>query len=110
MKARDLLKKGETAIIFFTRGKHVHINPDGTGTTGYWRLNPKRKVKRVIIYKRESTTSDNEVYVADHAGFSTPDDEGRYTILLRNMKHVGVTRKNWTEFTDGARSPVRYLD
>lgn len=109
MEARNLLKPDETAIVIFTKGKHFHINPDGTGTTGYWKINPKRKVQRVIIYKRESKTSDNEVYIAEHAGVGTPNKEGRYTILLRKLKHVGVTRKNWRDFAEGARSPIRYL-
>jgi len=63
MLARKLLRKGETAIAVFTTGTHFYINPDGTGTTGYWKIDSKRKVSRVIIYKREPETGDNEIYI-----------------------------------------------
>lgn len=49
MKAKDLLQKGESAIVIFTDGVHFHRKPNGTGWTGDWAINPNRDAIKVVV-------------------------------------------------------------
>jgi hypothetical protein len=44
MKARDLVQAGESAVAIFTRGGRFVLREDGTGYTGNWVINPKKKI------------------------------------------------------------------
>ena len=37
------------------------------------------------------------------------EEEGRRTILLKNVRYRGSTTANWREFANGRQNPVRYL-
>jgi hypothetical protein len=112
MKATDLLKKGEVAIVLRTDGRHFHIDSKGFGHTGNWVINPSRQVHKVVIYKQDNPLTPNEIYVADHVGVSQHDDGRRYIISLADIRPLGSITEDWYEFADvdpGARNPVRYL-
>jgi hypothetical protein len=110
-KASDLLNPGETAMVVFTEGLHLVLHSDGTGTSGNWKIDPKRRVGKVIIYKRDSEATDqlNKVYLADHTGIVGEVEGKRYIIGLQNTTLRGVTDQNWRMFADAGTNPVRYL-
>ena len=111
MKARDLIKENESAIVIFTRGHQFHIFDKGRGSTGNWRIGRKREFDKVIIYLRqEDAPLSNEVYVAIPTRTIDSPEEARYIIELANIRHVGNTGKNWLEFAEGGQNPIRYLD
>jgi hypothetical protein len=110
MKAIELLKKDETAILIRTDGRGFSVDSDGSGSTGVWRIDISRKIQKVIIYKDGKFPTSNEVYIADHVGVSP--DEDRYVISLANIRFLGSITENWYKFADleeGARNPIRYL-
>ena len=108
MKARNFIKPGERVIVIFTRGEDLEINPDNTGSTGKWDLNPNHSIDRVIIYHRNESNT-NLLYIATHSGVEHTDLEGKYKIRLNHIQYVGDTGENWTEFAECGANPVRYL-
>ena len=112
MKARELLSPGETAIVIFTDGSNFHQAANGSGSTGYWVLDPARKYDKVIIYVRNATTQSNDVYVAEKVNVNGPINNGRYELVLQHIHLTGTTDANWREFAElanGAQNPIRYL-
>ena len=109
-EAEALLDAGETAVCLFTQGDDLDMRPDGTGTSGYWKINRRRSIDRVVVYLRDAERSDaNELYVADFAGLVGPREDGRYLIQLEHIEHVGFTRLNWRKFARANVNPVRYV-
>lgn len=108
MKAdTSLLKRGEHAIVIFTYGKYFQKRRDGSGSTGNWVIDEKRKCSKVVIYNR--TARGNEVYVAKRAAVTPSKKEaGRFVIKLDNIEYFGSTYFNWPQFS-GSRNPVRYF-
>lgn len=104
--ATSLLKRGSNAIVIFTYGKYFHKHGDGTGSTGNWVLDEKRKANQVIIYNR--TERGNEVYVAKRAALTPAKQAGRFVINLHNIQYFGCTYFNWLQFS-GSRNPIRYF-
>ena len=49
MKAKELLKNGETAIVIFTDGLNLEIDTRTTSQSGVWRVNKKLSFDKVII-------------------------------------------------------------
>lgn len=109
MKAIDFIQPGESALVIFNKGKHFLINADKTGHSGYWVLNPDRRIDKVIIYVRNQQVKVNQVYVAEPGGVERRSDDGRYLIHLAGIKHVGTTDNSWPIFCEGGQNPVRYL-
>lgn len=113
MKAKDLLKKGESAILIRTDGRNFFINSqDSSGSTGFWRININRQIHihKVIIYKQDKSLPSNEVYIADKISIS--NNGLRRVISLTNIQCLGSIAEDWYKFSDskrGARFPVRYL-
>ncbi|MCC7163980.1 MAG: HNH endonuclease [Anaerolineae bacterium] len=103
--ATSLLKRRENAIVVFTCGKYFKKRDDGSGSTGNWVIDKKRKVKQVIIYNR--TERGNEVYVAKRTAVTPSKHVGRFVIELDSIEYYGCTYFNWTQFS-GSRNPVRY--
>src|SRR5690349_7455375 len=95
--ATSLLKRGENAIVIFTYGKYFHRQKDGSGSTGNWVLDEKRKANQVIIYNR--TERGNEVYVAKRAALTPAKQAGRFVINLNNIRYFGCTYFNWPQFS-----------
>ena len=109
MNGRELLQPGETGLFICTDGLNLVVHPDGTGSSGWWVLNPKKRFDRVLIFKRTSGRSDGaEILSARCVGYEGPD-ERRYNLRLINIRHAGTTPQNWREFTGGTQNPIRYL-
>ncbi|WP_009634171.1 hypothetical protein [Synechocystis sp. PCC 7509] len=112
MKARDLIKSNEKVLVIFTCGRNFHVHDDNTGSTGNWTIAQNRLVDRIIIYLRNEEKQSNTVYIANYAskGKSLEESkEEKYVIQLAHVQYVGITDKNWTDFSDGGASPIRYL-
>ena|SRR5258708_37736090 len=111
--ARDatLFEPGEIAIVIFTEGAHLQMEPNGTGSSGNWKLSPKRQVDKVIIYRRDQNGTQRHIdlYIADHDGLLGPDQDSRYVIRMRGITHMGITHENWYDFANVGTNTVRYL-
>lgn len=109
-EAETLLGPGEKGMFIFTRGDDLEMRPDGTGSSGYWKINPRREVDRVVIYLRDPERPDlNELHIAEFAGLVGPRHDGRYLVQLRAAKSVGFTRLPWSKFARTGMGPIRYL-
>ena len=109
-EAEQLLRPNEVGMFLFTRGDDLDIRPDGTGSSGYWRLDARREVDHVVIYLRDAERADmNELYLAEFAGLRGPREDGRYLVQLREIQHVGFSRLDWSKFARGSANPVRYI-
>jgi hypothetical protein len=104
--ATSLLKRGENAIVIFTYGKYFRKMKDGSGSTGNWVIDEKRKCNKVVIYNR--THRGNEVYVAKRTALTPSKEAGRFVIKLNNIEYYGCTYFNWVQFA-GSRNPIRYF-
>jgi hypothetical protein len=112
MKARDLIEAGESAVAIFTRGKQFVLRQDGTGYTGNWVIKPKKKVDKVIIYKRDSSGNNHEVFVGTLVEIIDSEEEGRRQVNMSDIRPAGTTDDNWNEFTEtkpGAVNPIKYI-
>lgn len=109
MKARDLIKPGESVIAIFTHGIHFDFRDGNTGSTGQWKIDPNHSVDRVILYHRNDEMNTNTLYIANYAGVEPADRGGRYTIQLTHVQYIGTTSTNWVEFAEGGQNPIRYL-
>lgn len=107
--AEQILRPGEVGLFIFTDGTNLTINPDGTGETGNWVVDLRRRVVCVIIYKRDTANpSHNDLFIAQSGDFDGPRDD-RYLINLRDIKHLGNTDVNWSEFASTGAMPIRYI-
>jgi|GEM_PF-758128 len=112
MKARDLITTGETAVAIFTRGGHFIIQTDGRGQTGNWVMNPRMRLDRVIVYKRDPNDTKHEVYIGTVIDIVESEQPGRWKIEMANIEFAGTTTLNWNEFTEtkqGAVNPIKYI-
>jgi hypothetical protein len=102
--AEELLNDGETGLYLFTNGQFFTINPDKTGSSGYWNLDSKQIINRVVIcvWSFENGERIVKVFTALPNGFDGPMDEGqyegRYIVRLLDIHHVGNTVRTWEEF------------
>jgi hypothetical protein len=109
--AEQVLRPGEVGLFIFTEGLHLTLRPDGTGTTGYWRIDPRRRVEWVVIYKRPlGSDVGGELLLARPGDFEGPTSEDRYLINLRQVVATGVTRANWRDFAAAGANPIRYIE
>lgn len=109
MKAKTLLKPGETALVVFTKGPRFEFRSNGSGETGNWKIDPRRSFSKVIIYRRRPEQRGNEIYIADYVGMSLSDERGRYRVHFVNGRLVNETKSNWIDFAEGSSNPVRYI-
>ncbi|HZT76415.1 MAG TPA: hypothetical protein VFA27_07145 [Vicinamibacterales bacterium] len=112
IRAREVLTPGETAVALFTRGDHFALKADGTAVTGNWKLNPKRRFDKVVIYKQDSRGNLHQIFIGVPVEIADSREEGRREIRLANVRLVGTTGCNWNEFTDtnsGSINPVIYV-
>lgn len=105
----------------FTDGRDLQISQDGSGSTGYWIMNPKRLFDKVIIYKRDRRIPNGgEIYTgipvqviparqASPPHNRWPNLDRRFLIGLSNVEPAGITRETWSEFAQTGTNPVRYL-
>jgi hypothetical protein len=119
MTAKNLLKKGETAVVIFTKDIQFFRKPDGTGSSGNWIMNRHRIADRVILYCRKHPRSTADIYLADfvpptnttdcYGNPVPPNESPRVVVHFAGCSHVGQTRKNWYQFADTGTNPIRWL-
>ena len=109
-RATSLLKPGETAVALLTRGPHLELRPDGTGSSGNWKMKPRDRDK-VIIYRELPGTDEPraDIYVADYVDTVPSPDPSRQVVRFRECKSVGTTDQKWSDFAVAGQNPVRYL-
>jgi hypothetical protein len=116
MKAADILKPNETAILVFTDGRNLVIDPSGTSESGVWVIKKNLSVEKVIIYFRNKSKNVNEIYLGDFTGLipsKIKDLEHRFVVKFENNEFKGTTDENWNGFTGakrGAVNPIRYIN
>ena len=111
MKAVDLLKLNEEAIVVFTRDKHLDIRPDGTGSSGHWKVDSDRLPGKLIIMNRPGDSGVADILIANITGSSpspSPHD-GRTILFFSQVRNFGSTESNWIEFSGGGQNPVHYI-
>jgi hypothetical protein len=109
--AEELLKPGETALCLFTDGRLLTIGPDGSGSSGNWKLDPNCIVQRVIIFRWSMRDGERsvELFTALLNGMSGPTDEGRYIVHLLDVHLQGTTSQTWEKFVATEKHPVAYV-
>jgi hypothetical protein len=63
-------------------------------------INPRKKIDKVIIYKRDPIGNNHEVFIGSLIEVINSDQEGRRQINMANISLIGTTTLNWNEFTD----------
>jgi len=108
--AQELLQPGETCLIVLTDGLHFTKNPDGAGSSGYWNINPKRSVDRIMVYHKGGPNRKflADLFIAEYDG-ATANKYGKFKVKFRDMKLAGTTNSKWQEFAGSGQSPVRYV-
>jgi hypothetical protein len=106
--ADQLLRPGEVGLFIFTEGSNFTVNPDGTGSTGDWVVDPRRRVDWIVIYKRGSDPANNELWMARPGDYESARSD-RYAIGLRHIQRVGATDANWSQFATAGNNPIRYI-
>jgi len=108
-KGIDLLLPGQTGLFISTDGSNFTINDDGTGESGWWKINPSREITKVVIVRKSKSGAD--IYIADRVGYEGSYVE-RVNIFLDHIDCIGSTQRNWQDFVNLSRSgsnPIRYL-
>jgi len=81
-----------------------------TGSTGYWKVNPRRCIDRVFIHHRgRQEASGGDLYEAIISGFERRLSDGRYRLTLRGIRDAGRTEENWQAFASASQNPIRYV-
>jgi hypothetical protein len=109
VKAKDLLKKNETALAIFTDGRNLKINEGGNSVSGVWRLSNKLDVDKIIIYFRNKEKGVNEIYFGDFSTLLPSNEKGlehRFAVKFSNTEFAGQTTENWNGFTNTKRGSV----
>ncbi len=110
IRAEEVLEKGQTAVVIFTRGSDLEIYDDGSGRghSGFWKIGLYRKYDKVVIYLREED-GRNIIYTADVEDIGD-EQNGRYKLFLTNIEEQAETSSNWWAFTGNKSSyPIKYL-
>src|SRR5262245_36485700 len=104
-KAASVAGRG-IALALFTRGWNFRVKKKGAGSTGNWKLDPKRarSAKWVVVYVHGK--DGGAVWRAKNAGVS--QRRGRWQVQLQNLRLVGHTDESWRTFA-GGQNPVRYV-
>ncbi len=106
----ELLTPDESALAVFTHGRNFTLNPDGTGSSGNWVIDPERRIDRFIVYSRSGPAGvPAEIYRAEYVGAAESTESGRFVVSFRAAELAGVTRESWPQFADTGVNPVRYI-
>ena len=107
--AYELLKSGEKALVVFTKGQHLIDHGNGTGSTGWWKIDKTRKFDRIIVYHRKG--EDHTVNaVSTGKPHGTPRrSNGRSMLDMVDLKVAGSTTSDWPDFADTFQKEIRYL-
>lgn len=109
MRIKDVLEPREPALAIPTRGDSLILNRDGTGKTGWWKINPDRVPDRLVLYVRPEGSGAADILVGIVTGFSPSPNPKRVWVHFSNLKNMGSTRINWIEFADASQNPIRYV-
>lgn len=109
--AEELLEPGETGLFLFTNGQFLTIGPDGSGSSGNWKLDPNRTVQRVVVFRWSMPDGERivELFSGLLSGIDGPTDEGRYIVRFNDMQPQGTTSQTWEAFTGATERPVAYV-
>ena len=108
-KAIEFINPGETAVVVFTHGDNLRVDPQsGDGESGNRKITPDALdfVNRVIVYLRRTGEPANHVLVGDFSGFRMSEEPGRVLIRFTTLKEVSLTNLNWFEFCENSQNPV----
>jgi hypothetical protein len=108
----EVVPKNQSAIVLFTRGLNLEFRENATGYSGNWVLDPEKHFDKVVIYLRKENAPEavNEIHIADFIWSEGPVDDRRYRVHFKNLVELGITHKNWKEFTDAGVNPVKYFN
>lgn len=105
----QLLRPGELGLFIYTEGDCLKVDEsDGSGHTGWWTINPLRRVDWIFIYYRLKENI-NKRYLAHCGDLQHRDRDDKYLLYLRDPKLVGYTDVSWVDFGGGAGMPIRYI-
>lgn len=106
----DLIDPGETGLFICTDGLNQHLDTRvGTGSSGWWKLDPERPVDRVFIFRKgKDAETPSEVFSGRRVRAEGPDG-GRYCLHLEDVRREGTTRLSWSRFAEAGENPIRYL-
>ena len=100
------VNKNDSAIVVFTRGDNTELSHIHESMTGEWKVSKSTEFKKVIVYHRDDDTKVNTVFKADYASRSDANN-GKVYIHMNNVKRVGTTESNWTQFTGASAGNSR---
>ena len=108
--AQELLRPGETGLAVHTDGRHFTHEPDRSGITGNWVINPKRQIDCVVVvrWERRGRQRFTEMFTARPEEFVRLEN-GRHEIKLIDVQLAGSTDRSWLEFAETGRNPVKYV-
>jgi len=111
LTAKDVLPRGEKAVVVFTRGEKLGYDDEGYGGTGNWKttLAKLEQVEKVIIYLREKGQSGGQIYVGNYVGYAPSPEADRVIIYFSHLKEIGSTISNWPDFGSSGKNPVGFL-
>lgn len=113
MKAKDLVKPKETAIIIMTDGRGLALKTGGLSTSGVWKIAATIKVDKVIIYYRNN--GRNAVYVGNFVQLLPSNEKNlpdRKVVQFSDCEFLEYTDSMWYEFIGakpGAANPIKYI-
>ncbi len=109
--AQELIQPGEVSLFILTDGRNFNIKPDGSGSTGFWRISPTRHRDRVVVYRAKPRNGRHfaELFTARYDGVVGPTEHDKYTVKLLDVKLAGTTYRRWQEFTGIGQTPHKYF-
>ena len=108
--ALDLLQPGESAVVLFTRGQHLTLNPDGSGLSGNWRMGTYRNPDKVILYWRHPEAwPQADIYIGNYMDAIESPEQGRRIVRFSHWTEVGTADQPWTKLVGPGRGPMRYI-
>ena len=108
--ALDLLDPGESAIALRTDGRYLKIrNPDGSGSSGNWKISATRPANKVIIYLQLQNQVGADIYVANYVDTVGSPDPPRRILYFQDAELIGSTDRNWKTFAETNQNSVRHL-
>jgi hypothetical protein len=111
MGAANLLKKGQCAIVLFTKGNMFNSAP--TGHSGNW--SAAREFSHVIVYQRvPPNTCGGDIYIGQFTHFGDPiepeQNQDLSSIHFENLSYKGHTDGSLWDFTGKHARRFCYVD
>jgi hypothetical protein len=93
---REILNKNDVAFAVKTDGRHFSFVEGGVSSSGLWPLDENKTFNKVVIFH---SGENGNIYIGD---FVSADSDGdKYFLSFSNSKLAGVSKVNWTTFTEG---------